>query len=52
VKAGRVDAVVRAGASGVAVISAILGQPDKRAAAEGLRRALDVAWAAAGVARS
>ena len=52
VNAGRVDAVVRAGASGVAVISAILGQPDRRAGAEGLRRALDVAWAAAGVARS
>ncbi len=52
VTAGRVQEVVRAGASGVAVISAILTQPDKRAAAEGLRRALDVAWAAAGVARS
>ena len=52
VNAGRVDAVVRAGASGVAVISATLTQPDKRAAAEGLRRALDAAWAAAGVARS
>ncbi len=52
VNAERVEEVVRAGASGVAVISAILAQPDKRAAAEGLRRALDAAWAAAGVARS
>ncbi len=52
VTAGRVEEVVRAGASGVAVISAVLAQADKRAAAEGLRRALDVAWAAAGVARS
>ncbi len=52
VTAGRVEDLVRAGASGVAVISAILAQPDERAAAEGLRRALDVAWAAAGVARS
>ncbi len=52
VTAELVDEVVRAGASGVAVISAILAQPDERAAAEGLRRALDVAWAAAAVARS
>ena len=44
VTAGRVEDLVRAGASGVAVISAILAQPDKRAAAEGLRRALDAAW--------
>ena len=52
VTAGRVEDLVRAGASGVAVISAILAQPDNRAAAEGLRRALDVAWAAEGVTRS
>ncbi len=52
VTAGRVEEVVRAGASGVAVISAVLAQADRRAAAEGLRRALDAAWAAAGVARS
>jgi thiamine-phosphate pyrophosphorylase len=44
VTAGRVEDLVRAGASGVAVISAILAQPDKRAAAVGLRRALDAAW--------
>ena len=51
VTAERVDEVVRAGASGVAVISAILAQPDRQAAAEGLRRALDVAWVGAGAAR-
>ncbi len=51
VTAERVDEVVRAGASGIAVISTILAQPDKRAAAEGLRRALDAAWAAVGAAR-
>ncbi len=44
VTAGRVEEVVRAGASGVAVISAVLAQPDPRAAAEALRRALDAAW--------
>ena len=44
VTAGRVEEVVRAGASGVAVISAVLAQPDLRAAAEALRRALDAAW--------
>jgi len=33
--------VMRAGAAGVAVISAILGQPDPRAAAATLRRAMD-----------
>ncbi len=52
VTAERVDEVVRAGASGVAVISAILAQPDRQAAAERLRRALDVAWVGAGAARS
>ena len=44
VTAGRVEEVVRAGASGVAVISAVLAQPDPREAAEALRRALDAAW--------
>ena len=44
VTAGRVEEVVRAGASGVAVISAVFAQPDPRAAAEALRRALDAAW--------
>ncbi len=52
VTAERVDEVVRAGASGVAVISAILAQPDRQAAAEGLRRALDAAWVGVGAARS
>ena len=52
VTAERVDEVVRAGASGVAVISAVLAGPDRRAAAERLRRALDAAWAAVGAARS
>ncbi len=51
VTAERVEEVVRSGASGVAVISAILAQRDSQAAAEGLRRALDVAWAAVGAAR-
>ena len=49
--AERVGEVVRAGASGVAVISAVIGQPDPRAAAEALRRALDSAWAATGAVR-
>ena len=39
--------VVRAGASGVAVISAILDPPKGRAAAAELRGALDAAWVAA-----
>lgn len=51
VTAGRVEEVVRAGASGVAVISAVLAQPDPRAAAEALRRALDAAWSEARAAR-
>src|SRR3990172_2568286 len=51
VSAGRVEEVVRAGASGVAVISAVLAQPDPRAAAEALRRALDAAWSDARAAR-
>jgi thiamine-phosphate pyrophosphorylase len=51
VTAERVDEVVRAGASGVAVISAILRQPDRRVATRGLRRALDAAWVGAGAAR-
>ena len=45
VDAGRVGEVVRAGASGVAVISAVFAQPaEGGAAAEALRRALDAAW--------
>ncbi len=51
VTAGRVEEVVRAGAAGIAVISAVLTRPDRRAAADELRRALDAAWAAAGAAR-
>jgi thiamine-phosphate pyrophosphorylase len=51
VNAGRVEEVVRAGASGVAVISAVLGRTDRRAAAGGLRRALDAAWAGIGAIR-
>ncbi len=51
VNAGRVDEVVRAGASGVAVISAVLAATDRRAAAGGLRRALDAVWIAVGAAR-
>jgi thiamine-phosphate diphosphorylase len=36
--------VIRAGASGVAVISAIAGADDPQAAAHGLRHAIDAAW--------
>lgn len=42
--AERVEEVVRAGASGVAVISAILGAASPRDAARDLREALDAAW--------
>jgi thiamine-phosphate pyrophosphorylase len=52
INAGRVEDVVGAGASGVAVISAVLAQPDRGTAARELRRALDAAWAAVGAARS
>ncbi len=48
VTASRVGEVVRAGAAGVAVISAVLAEPDGRAAANALRRALDAAWAVVG----
>lgn len=51
VNAGRVDEVVRAGASGVAVISAVLAAADRRAAAGDLRRALDAVWIAVRAAR-
>jgi thiamine-phosphate pyrophosphorylase len=51
VSAGRVEEVVRVGASGIAVISAVLALPDRRVAAGELRRALDAAWAAVGAAR-
>jgi thiamine monophosphate synthase len=46
ITADRVETVVRAGASGVAVISAILGTDSPRRAAEELRQALEGAWAA------
>ena len=45
VNAGRVEDVVRAGASGVAVISAVITATDRRQAAEELRQSLDAAWA-------
>jgi len=44
VTAGRVEEAVRAGASGVAVISAVFAAADPRTAALELRRALDAAW--------
>ena len=40
--------VIRAGADGIAVISAILGQPDPRAAARALRETIDGAWQSRG----
>jgi thiamine-phosphate pyrophosphorylase len=46
----RVGDVVRAGAAGVAVISAVLGAPDPREAASALRTALDAAWLRLGAA--
>jgi thiamine-phosphate pyrophosphorylase len=52
VTAGRVEEVVRAGASGVAVISAVLAQPDSRSAANELRHALDKAWDTVGAGRT
>jgi thiamine-phosphate pyrophosphorylase len=51
VTAERVEEVVRAGASGIAVISAILAQPDRRVATTEIRHALDAAWVGAGAAR-
>ncbi len=51
VTAERVEDVVRAGASGIAVISAILAAPSPAASAGDLRRALDAAWAAANAVR-
>jgi|FaiFalFF_MnMetaG_3_1042247.scaffolds.fasta_scaffold00215_11 thiamine-phosphate pyrophosphorylase len=42
---GRVTEVVRAGAAGIAVISAILGSGDMIAAARRLREALERSWA-------
>lgn len=48
VTADRAGEVVGAGASGVAVISALLASDDRRSAAAELRRVLDAAWAATG----
>jgi thiamine-phosphate pyrophosphorylase len=48
ITAARVEEVVGAGASGVAVISAVLGAESPRGAAEGLREALDLAWVGRG----
>jgi len=45
---GTVSEVMAAGASGVAVISAILGSGEPQASAAALRSALDVAWAEVG----
>jgi thiamine-phosphate pyrophosphorylase len=50
--AERAEDVVRAGASGIAVISAILAKEDRRAASSQLRSALESAWAAVGTARA
>lgn len=46
ITAGRVEEVMRAGASGIAVISAVLGARSPREAARELREAVDSAWAA------
>ena len=46
--AGQVDACIRAGACGVAVISAAVGAPSVAPAVRGLRRAVDAALTAAG----
>lgn len=48
ITAERVAEVVQAGASGVAVISAVLGQPEAEEAARRLGRALRQAWSRAG----
>jgi thiamine-phosphate pyrophosphorylase len=48
VTAARVHEVIQAGASGVAVISAVLGAPSPRQAANEVQRVLDESWAATG----
>jgi len=48
---GRVEGVMRAGASGVAVISAVLGARSPREAARELREAVEAGWAGARVIR-
>jgi len=51
VTAATVPEALAAGASGVAVISAILDSDDPEAAAMALRHALDAAWAEVGYRR-
>ncbi len=46
ITADKVDEVIKAGAAGVAVVSAIAGAEDMKAAAEELNKALAEAWAA------
>jgi len=46
ITAGRVEEVMRAGASGIAVISAVLGARSPREAARELREEVDSGWAA------
>ena len=52
ITAANAGSVVAAGATGVAVISAILRAPDPRAAAAELRAAVEQAWRGAGTARA
>ena len=51
IKGGRVDEVMRAGAGGIAVISAILGSQAPGQAARELREAVDAAWPGVGIIR-
>jgi thiamine monophosphate synthase len=46
-----VEEVMRTGASGVAVISAVLGARSPRDAARELREAVDATWSGAGIMR-
>lgn len=52
ITAANAGEVIAAGASGVAVISAILAAPDPAGAAAGLRRAIDRAWSTRGTAHT
>ena len=49
---GNLDAVLSAGACGVAAITSILASPDPRGAAKALKQALDQAWAGLASTRS
>ncbi len=51
ITAANAGEAIAAGASGVAVVSAVLAAPDPAAAARDLRRALDAAWAGVEAAR-